>query len=75
MSIEISDTGIGISSTDLAKILDGDYYTTPGTDKEFGTGLGLSLVKEFISKNGGTLDIKSKLSEGSTFTVTVPQSK
>ena len=75
LKIEITDSGVGISTTDLSKILEGNYYTTPGTDKEIGTGLGLPLVKEFIAKNGGTLEIKSKLNAGSTFTFTVPQSK
>ncbi len=75
LKIAISDNGVGISTFDLEKILEGNYYTTPGTDKEFGTGLGLSLVKEFIAKNGGTLEIKSKLKAGSTFTFTVPQTR
>ena len=75
LKIEIADSGVGISTSDLEKILEGSYYTTPGTDKEIGTGLGLPLVKEFIAKNGGTLEIKSKLNAGSTFTFTVPQSK
>lgn len=75
LKIEIADTGLGMSETNLNRILEGDYFTTPGTDKEFGSGLGLPLVKEFIEKNGGKLDIKSKLNSGSTFSFTVPQSK
>lgn len=73
--VEVSDNGVGISNSDLKRINEGDYYTTPGTDKEFGTGLGIPLVKEFIAKNGGVLNIKSKLDAGSTFIFTVPQSK
>lgn len=73
--IEVRDNGVGISNSDLKRINEGDYYTTPGTEKEFGTGLGIPLVKEFIARNGGVMEIKSKLDAGSTFIFTVPQSK
>jgi signal transduction histidine kinase len=73
--IGVEDSGIGISDIDVKRILEGDTFTTPGTQKEFGTGLGLQLVKEFIKKNGGALQIKTKLNMGSTFTFTIPFSK
>ena len=73
--ISVEDSGIGISETDMKRILEGDPYTNPGTEKEFGTGLGLQLVKDFIVKNGGRLNIKSKINAGSTFSFTIPLSK
>lgn len=73
--IIVEDSGVGISEMDLKRILDGDLYTYPGTEKEYGTGLGLQLVKDFIIKNGGTLSIESKVNMGSIFIFTVPLSK
>jgi K+-sensing histidine kinase KdpD len=75
VNISVEDSGIGITDADLKRIMDGDPYTNPGTEKEFGTGLGLQLVKDFIAKNGGKLNIKSKLNMGSTFSFTIPLSK
>jgi K+-sensing histidine kinase KdpD len=75
VNISVEDSGIGITDADLKRIMDGDPYTNPGTEKEFGTGLGLQLVKDFIAKNGGKLNIMSKLNMGSTFSFTIPLSK
>ena len=75
VNISVEDSGIGISDGDIKRILEGDPYTNPGTEKEFGTGLGLQLVRDFITKNGGQLTIKSKLNMGSTFSFTIPLSK
>jgi len=73
--VSVEDSGVGISEADIKRILEGDLYTNPGTEKEFGTGLGLQLVKDFIAKNGGTFSIKSKINSGSTFSFTIPLSK
>lgn len=67
---EISDTGLGMDSKTIEKILNNkEHFSTRGTDNEKGTGLGLLLVKEFIELNKGTLSISSKEGEGTTFTL------
>ena len=73
--ISIEDSGIGMSETDIKRFFEGEPFTNPGTEKEFGTGLGLQLVRDFIVKNGGNLNIKSKINVGSTFSFTIPLSK
>lgn len=71
--ISVSDTGIGISSENIDKIFKIDEsFSTLGTEREKGTGLGLILCKEFVEKNGGKLKIKSRPNKGSTFTFTLP---
>lgn len=71
--ISIEDNGIGISQDDLDKIFNiGVRYTTQGTDKEMGTGLGLILCKEMIEKQGGNIWVESELGSGSTFKFTLP---
>jgi len=49
------------------------HYTSSGTDNEQGTGLGLMLVKDFMKKNNGNLQVESKLNEGTVFTVLLPK--
>jgi len=74
--IRVCDNGIGMQETDVANILQtGELVSSPGTDGEKGTGLGLILCKDFIEKHGGRLSIESKLGEGSTFMFTLPQPK
>lgn len=72
--IAISDNGVGI---DPDKINDlfilSKKKTSIGTDNEKGTGFGLFISKEFASLIGGNLLVESKLSEGSTFTLVIPQ--
>ncbi len=70
--ITIKDNGVGISKEDLEKIKKDLIFSTSGTEREYGTGLGLVLVKEFIEKNGGKVWINSKVNEGTTFTFTLP---
>lgn len=71
--ISVSDTGIGISAENIRKLFRIDEsYTTKGTDKEEGTGLGLILCKEFVEKHGGKIWVESDLGKGSTFKFTLP---
>ena len=69
----VQDNGIGMHEEDVEKLFRIDVqYTTEGTNKEKGTGLGLVICKEFIEKGGGTIKVSSKLGIGSEFRFTLP---
>jgi two-component system NtrC family sensor kinase len=68
--IKISDTGAGISEENLGKIFD-PFFTTK-TDK--GMGLGLSVSYGIVERHGGTIEVQSKVNEGTIFTVKLPLS-
>lgn len=71
--ISIKDSGVGISSSKTREIfkMDSDY-TTLGTDKEKGTGIGLSLCKEFVEKSNGKIWVNSVPNKGTTFYFSLP---
>jgi len=72
-SIIVKDTGVGISKEDLENLFRIDVNSsTRGTNNESGSGIGLILCKEFIEKNGGKLEVESKIGVGTTFNFTVP---
>lgn len=76
VEISICDNGIGILKDDLEKIFKTDvHFSTKGTMKESGTGLGLILCKDFIEKNGGQIFVESEQGKGSTFRFTIPSWK
>jgi len=69
--IGFTDTGMGISETDLPKIFD-RFYRCDNSRTQPGTGLGLCLVKAIANAFGGDIRVTSKLNEGSTFSVSLP---
>ncbi len=70
---KVVDDGVGMTSSVKEKLFDpGRSQTTPGTEDEKGTGLGLILCKEFVDKNKGQIFVESKLNEGTEFTVILP---
>ena len=72
VSTRVSDTGIGMSPDYMTKIFEAftrEQNTTKS--KIAGTGLGMSIVKNYVEMLGGTIDIESELGKGSTFTVTL----
>jgi len=76
LEINVTDSGIGIPMDNLEKLFQPDvYFSTKGTAKETGAGLGLILCKDFIEKNGGEISVESTKNIGSTFTITIPRAK
>ena len=74
VEVSVKDTGIGINKDNLNKLFRLDAsYSSPGTDKESGTGLGLILCKEFVERNGGSISVKSELGKGSIFVFSLPK--
>ncbi len=74
--ITISDTGVGIDEEVIKKLFRIDvHYSSSGTAKEKGSGLGLILCKEFIEKSGWESWVESKLGNGSDFKFTLPKTK
>ncbi|MFP4471149.1 MAG: tetratricopeptide repeat protein [Bacteroidales bacterium] len=72
----VQDNGIGISAENLTKLFSADSnYKKKGTANERGTGLGLLLCRDFISKIGGDLRVSSEPGKGSTFSFTLPIKK
>lgn len=72
--IAVKDSGIGIKSENLDNLfrVDGGF-TTPGTNKERGTGLGLALCKELVEKNHGKIRVESEPGKGTKFIFTLPK--
>lgn len=67
--IEIGDTGEGISESDLPRVFDPFFSTKPRGE---GTGLGLPICRELISKMGGVISVTSELDVGTTFRIVMP---
>lgn len=65
--ISVRDSGMGIAPEYKDKIFN-RYFRVPGTQKE-GSGLGLSISKEFIEAQGGEIYLESEIGKGSTFTI------
>ncbi|MCM8827102.1 MAG: ATP-binding protein [Candidatus Omnitrophica bacterium] len=70
--IEISDDGIGIPPENIPKIFD-PFFTTKEVGR--GTGLGLSIVYRIIENHRGSIEVFSKVKEGTTFVIRLPLSK
>jgi signal transduction histidine kinase len=74
IEISIQDKGIGIAEEDLPKLFRIDVNTkTIGESTKKGTGFGLILVKEFVEKQGGSINVSSQLGKGSVFKFTLPK--
>ncbi len=71
--ISIKDNGIGMDEKTLDNLFKLDIKkSTKGTSGEEGTGLGLLLIKSFVEKLGGNINVESKTGEGTMFNVTLP---
>jgi PAS domain S-box-containing protein len=71
--ISVQDNGVGIPKDKIQRLFQIDgVYSTPGTKKEKGTGLGLILCKEFIEKNKGAIWVESNVDFGTVFHFSLP---
>lgn len=71
--LEVQDTGVGISSTDLPRIYDAFYRGkhVPNQESE-GAGLGLTVVQQLLIRCGGSISVRSQLAQGTSFKIRLP---
>jgi signal transduction histidine kinase len=73
VAIHVTDSGIGIAEEHLERVFDVFYQVDGSSTREYGgAGLGLAIVKSFVEAHGGTVSVRSRPGEGSTFTVLLP---
>ena len=73
IQVSVKDEGVGISLANQSAVFEIDKHTiTCGTDNEQGTGLGLILCKDFITRHKGSIWVESTPGHGSTFTFRLP---
>ena len=73
MVLTVRDNGVGIPEESLERIFERFYRVDKGRSrKQGGTGLGLSIVKHVVSFYNGSVQVESKMGEGSTFIVRLP---
>ncbi|NES28446.1 SpoIIE family protein phosphatase [Micromonospora terminaliae] len=71
--LEVADTGVGIAPEELPQVFE-RFHRVPGARARTheGTGIGLALVRELVEMHGGTVEARSVVDGGTTFTITVP---
>lgn len=70
--IDIIDKGIGISENDITKIFK-RFYRSASTSQDDGVGIVLYIAREIVTSQGGYIKVKSKIGEGSTFSIFLPK--
>ncbi|MEA5463423.1 response regulator [Leptothoe sp. PORK10 BA2] len=70
----VTDTGIGMTTEQMGKIFQAFTQADTSTTRKYGgTGLGLTITKQFIAMMGGDISVDSTYGQGTTFTLTIPQ--
>jgi len=73
--VEIADSGVGVPEGDLQRIFDRFYRVDKGRSREMGgAGLGLAITRWAVESNGGRIEVKSVVDQGSAFRVVFPAS-
>ncbi len=73
IKFSVKDDGIGISKENISKIFNSkEFFSTYGTNKEKGTGIGIILIKDFVEKHDGYLEIESESNKGTKISVYLP---
>jgi signal transduction histidine kinase/ligand-binding sensor domain-containing protein/DNA-binding response OmpR family regulator len=72
LTISISDTGIGIPAADIPYIFDRFFQSRKTAGDKEGTGIGLSLVKNYVEQHGGTIQVASEEDKGTVVTLLLP---
>ncbi|HEY6899544.1 MAG TPA: two-component regulator propeller domain-containing protein [Puia sp.] len=73
ITLKVTDSGIGIPKETLDRIYDRFFQNdSSAAILNYGTGIGLSITKEFVKMHGGTIDVESEPGNGSTFTIHIP---
>ncbi len=73
MVISVADTGIGIAEEDLPRVFSRFWRSDASRERvSGGLGVGLSLVKEIVSKHNGFVEVKSELGQGTVFIIHIP---
>ncbi|MBC7286569.1 MAG: HAMP domain-containing histidine kinase [Armatimonadetes bacterium] len=71
--VRVSDTGLGIPEQDIPRLFEEFFRTAEARRSGIdGTGLGLAIVKSVVDRHGGTIDVDSRVGEGTTFMVRLP---
>jgi len=74
--LKVADTGIGIKQELLNKLFKlGTNKSTRGTANEVGSGLGLTLVKDLVALNKGTINVITRWNSGTTFEILLPNAE
>jgi signal transduction histidine kinase len=73
LQISVQDDGLGIPAEDLPQIFD-RFFRSQRVEEEAirGTGLGLAICKEIVERHDGFIEAKSKMGQGTVFTVWLP---
>ncbi len=70
---KVKDNGVGISKEHIEKILNSkEFFSTYGTNREKGSGIGMILTKDFVEKHNGFIEIKSILDKGTEISIYLP---
>lgn len=71
--LQVADTGIGIAANEMPRLFERFHRITGSSGRSFeGSGIGLALVREFVTLHGGTIEVDSVEGRGSSFNISIP---